>query len=301
MRYLRALGRSNETARKYVAAVDRFVAFSATVPDNGSDIDPLMRFVAARRDALRPASVNLEISALRRWFAWLRDVAPDAWQPSHWPKGKRGAPRLVRALSDAEVGLLLAAPDLSTYVGLRDHVIMATLYQCGLRAGELAGLQLGSVLDDGFLLVFGKGNKERLVPYGKHWRGLLETYLRQRSTTKPGKRNALFLTAQGRPLRDARSVWVIVNRYARRALGLACGYARLEANTGGRPWQGHYPHLLRASFATELHRRGVNIIALSQLLGHASAVTTALYLGVDLQHLRTAVSQHPRAMRAAGA
>lgn len=123
------------------------------------------------------------------------------------------------------------------------------------------------------------------------------SYLRLRQTVRPGKKAALWLTQHGKPFTRPRAVWVVVNRYARDALGLACGYGRLEAAVRRTPWQGHYPHLLRASFATELHRRGCNIAAVSDMLGHANLATTALYLGVDLAQLREAIGHHPRAVR----
>ncbi len=200
------------------------------------------------------------------------------------------------ALSDAEVGLLLAQPDMSTFVGLRDHLIIATLYQCGLRASELAQLQLGSVRLDGYLYVQGKGGRDRLVPFGGAWEGLLESYLRQRATVGAGKRAALFVTRYGKPLCDGRAVWVIINRYARKALGTACGADRIRPGTG-KPWTGHYPHQLRYAFATELQRSGCNLGAISQMLGHADLSTTARYLGVDLAMLRQAASHHPRTLR----
>ena len=292
--YLRVMGRSRTTVRKYLATVGHYAAFAARVP---GDQDPVLRYMAFRRKTVAQASLNLELSALKTWFNWLRVAQPEAWQPSSYPKHRRPPQRAVRALSDAEVGILLAAPDLGTFVGLRDHLIMATLYQCGLRASELVSLELGSVRLDGYLYVRGKGGVDRLVPFGGAWHGLLEGYLRIRATVRPGKRAALFVSRRGKGLRDGRSVWVIVNRYARAALGTACGYTRLERSTGGKPWQGHYPHLLRASFATELHRRGVNLMAVAQLLGHAKAETTAHYLGVDMQQLRDAVGHHPRALR----
>ena len=292
--FLRAMGRSQATVRAYRATLARYIDFANRVPDGD---DPVHRFVAARRRKVGQATLNLECSALRTWFNWLKAMQPDAWQPDSFPRQRRPPARLVRALSDSEVGQLLAAPDLSTFVGLRDHVIMATLYQCGLRASELVSLELGSVRLDGLLYVRGKGGVDRLVPFGGAWHGLLESYLRVRATTRPGKRCALFVTKDGKALRDGRSVWVIVNRYARRALGLACGYARLEKAYAGRPWQGHYPHLLRASFATELHRRGVNLMAVATMLGHANADTTARYLGMDVDQLRAAVAHHPRAKR----
>ena len=297
--FLRSMGRSAATVRAYRAAVARYLGFASRVPEG---LDPVARYIATRRTvgSLSQASLNLELSALRTWFNWLRIADPEAWQPAGFPRQKRSPQRLPRALSDQEVGLLLAAPDLSTYVGFRDHVIMATLYQCGLRASELASLELGSVRIDGLLYVRGKGGVDRLVPFGAAWHGLLESYLRLRSTVRPGKRSALFLTRHGRPLRDGRSVWVIVNRYARRALGLACGYTRLEGAYAGRPWRGHYPHLLRAAFATELQRSGINLAALAQMLGHSSLETTTRYLGVDLDHLRAAARLHPRALHQNG-
>lgn len=294
--FLRVCGRSPKTVLAYTSVVQRFLP----VQDDGGAGDPVRRYLRARSDRLSPNSINLEISALRAWFRWRHMDDPHGWQPSGYPRMRRPPARLVRALSDHEMGVLLAAPDLSTFVGLRDHLIMATLYQCGLRASELAALELGDVLLDGLLHVRGKGGKQRLVPFGGQWHGLLQAYLQKRATVKPGKRAALFVTRRGRPLRDGRSVWVIVNRYARRALGLGCGFSRLEALAIGRPWQGHYPHLMRAAFATELMKSGLDIFAIAQMLGHENAETTTRYLGVDLEQLRTATAHHPRARRVSG-
>lgn len=292
-RFLRVCGRSPKTVQAYTAVVARFLP----VQDDASADDPVRRYLRARGRALSANSINLEISALRSWFAWRNMVDPAGWQPSGWPRMRRVPERMVRALDDHEMGVLLAAPDLSTFVGLRDHFIMATLYQCGLRASELAALELGDVLVDGLLHVRGKGRKYRLVPFGGQWHGLLQTYLQRRASVKPGKRAALFVTKHGRALRDGRSVWVIVNRYARQSLGLGCGFTRLEAHTRGRPWQGHYPHLLRAAFATELMKGGLDIMSIAQMLGHDSPETTTRYLGVDIEHLRRAIAHHPRAGR----
>jgi site-specific recombinase XerD len=283
------------TVTAYMASVRRYAA----VAHDGSG-DPVRRYLAARAQRLAPASLNLEISALRCWFGYLVRLDPGAWQPDGFPRMRRGPQRLPRALSDAEVGTLLGAPDLSTFVGFRDHVIMATLYQCGLRASELVRLEVGDVQLDGVLRVHGKGGKYRLVPYGGAWRGLLEHYLQRRHGARPGRHGRLFVTVHGRPLRDGRSVWVIVNRYARRALGTACGFTRLEAARRGRPWAGHYPHLMRAAFATELLKGGLDILSIAQLMGHASAETTAHYIGLDLGTLREAAARHPRAKRQDG-
>lgn len=291
--HLRVAGRSAATVRAYLAVVQRYLP----VAHDGAP-EPVRRYLQARGRVLAAASWNLEVSALRAWFRWQRAIDPRAWQPEDWPRMRRAPRRLAFTLSDADVGRLLAAPDLATFVGFRDHVIMATLYQCGLRAGELVRLELGDVLADGMLFVRGKGGHDRLVPYGGAWRALLEEYLQRRAGTRPGRRSAVFVTVHGRPLREARSVWVIVNRYARRSLGLACGYARLDAAASGRPWQGHYPHQLRAAFATEMLARGLDLFAIAQMLGHADVATTGRYTAVDLARLRAAVAHHPRAKRA---
>lgn len=293
--YLRGMGRSAATVRDYGGTAARFLLFAERVP---AELDPVLRYVASRRERLAPATLKRELAALRCWFGWRRMVDARAWAPVDWPVTRPVLRRPVMALSDAEVGLLLAQPDLSTFVGLRDHLIMATLYQCGLRAGELARLQLGSVRLDGLLYVQGKGGRDRLVPFGAAWHGLVEAYVRQRASVGAGKRAALFVTRFGRPLRDGRSVWVIVNRYARKALGIACGADRIRPGTG-RPWTGHYPHQLRYAFATELQRSGCNLMAISQMLGHASIETTTRYLGIDMATLKQAASHHPRARRVA--
>lgn len=299
--HLRALGRSEATVRAYDAVVARYlrVAGDAGVGDPARD-DPVRRYLRARSERLAPASMHIEISGLRSWFRFLRQVDPLAWQPGGWPRMRRPPRRLPRALSDAEVGVLLAAPDVRTFVGLRDHFAMATLYQCGLRAGELAALETRDVRVDGYLEVRGKGGRERLVPYGGAWAALHAEYLRQRSATGAGRQRALLVTRHGKPLAGGRAVWRIVSRYARACLGLSCGYGRLEAAALGRPWQGHYPHLLRAACASELMRRGMDILAIGQLLGHEAPSSTEHYLAVDLEHLRAAAARHPRARRQKG-
>lgn len=292
--WLRVMGRSPATVRAYLAAVDRWWRYAdSPLLDHWK----LQRFLASRRETVATASVNMDIKGLKAWQRWLGFAAPDMAPEIPMPRQRRPPDRPVQFLTDGEVGLLLAEPDLTTFTGLRDHVIIATLYQCGLRASELASLQLGSVLEGGLLYVQGKGGRDRYVPYGEAWAGLLSGYLRARTTVRPGKRAALFVTKHGRPLRDGRSVWVIVDRYARRALGIGCGYTRLQRSLSGRPWRGHYPHLLRASFATVLHERGVDLMSIAQMLGHASVETTTRYLGISMTELRKAAACHPRALR----
>lgn len=198
------------------------------------------------------------------------------------PRSSRPPQRLPRYLSDDQVGAILAAPDLGTLVGFRDHVIMRLLYETGVRAGDLVRLTIGDAMVEHRLLhVAG-----RFVPFSHEMMCLLNDWQNQRWTTRPGKSAILFVTDNGKPFRSARSVWEIINRYARDAIGLARGCDRIGFTARNKPWSGHYPHLFRASFATALINNGCDLRAVQVMLGHADISTTARYLGVDIELLK---------------
>lgn len=231
---------------------------------------------------------NQELAGVRAFYAWALRwgfVAEDV--PALLPKGRRAPARLPRYLDEYQVGWLLAAPDLTTFTGFRDHVMIRLAYDSGLRAGELVRLCLGDILDDGLLFVsMGKGRVDRYVPYSDAMGALLDQWLVVRRQARPGKRSVLFVTRHGLPFRSGRAVWEIVNRYARDALGLGRGYEMIVKTGQGAPWGGQYPHLLRASFATGLLKSGCDLRAIQEMLGHADVRTTARYLGVDIDMLK---------------
>lgn len=293
--FLAATGRTRSTRRMYAATVRDWLAFGG-VPGHLA-ADRLAQWLRPRRARLAPATINRELKALRRFYAAMRLLGICAADESRKVPSNRKVPqRLVRFYSDDQIGAILAQPDAQTFVGLRDHVMIRMLYETGLRSSELVALGLGDVLPDRTVYVdHGKGGHSRYVPISAELAGLLDAYTDRRAHLRPGKRNALWLTAHGRPLCNARSVWEIVNRHARAALGLGAGFERIRQARGGVPWQGHYPHRLRASFATALLERGCPITVIAQLLGHADVATTQHYLAADIGHLRAAVACHPRA------
>lgn len=293
-RYLAGMRRSPHTQRLYLGTVRRWLAAGGEPGHVNGAL--LARWLAGRRQRVATATVNLDIKALRAFYRLQRswDAVTDA-DLQRLPRQRKPAARTPRWLTDAQIGEVLGACPLETFVGLRDYTMLLTLYVTGLRASELAGMQLGDLIDREVLFVRGKGGKDRYVPVGDHLAGVLMGYLHARSRTRPGKRSAFWLKADGLPLRNGRSVWEIVSKRIWRALGLQAGLHCV--GRGGRPWTGHYPHALRASFATALLHRGMPLPAIAQLMGHSSLDTTAHYLGVDLAYLRAAAQHHPRALR----
>lgn len=296
--YLEACRCSPKTRRLYAAVLRHWV--SVVGAPLSITREHVMDWTRQRRSAVQVSTYNKELTALRSFYRWAH-----LWGYTQadlsvlLPMSHRAPQRVTRVLTEGQVGMLLATPDLTTVIGFRDHVIMRLLYETGMRASELAALELGSVLDDGTVLIrAGKGAVDRYQPISEEMQGLLAAWVRQRVTLRPGKASALFVTERGRAFAGGSTVWAIVARYAYAALGRGCGYHTVEKAFRRRPWTGYYPHLLRASFATHLLERGCDLRAVQELMGHADIATTARYLGVDIAHVkRVYMAHHPRASR----
>ena len=185
------------------------------------------------------------------------------------------APKLTRripgTLSAAEVARLLAAPAGGDALALRDRAILELFYSSGLRVSELAGLTIQQLdLEGGFLRVFGKGSKERVVPVGGRAREALAAWLTagRPRFVKKATGSQLFLNNRGTALSRV-MLWMIVKKYAKRA-----GIAKSVK-----------PHLLRHSFATHLLGGGADLRAIQEMLGHANIATTQIYTAVESKRL----------------
>ena len=233
----------------------------------------LFSFLASRRG--RASSAARRVSSLKRFYQYClreRHVAADPTLKLDPPKR---APRFPKTLSEADVEALLAAPDPSTPLGLRDRAMLETLYATGLRVSELVGLKTYEVnLDAGVLRVMGKGSKERLVPLGEeavHW---IARYVASRRHAA----DALFLTARGAGM-TRQAFWHLIRRYGRRAI----------------PGKALSPHVLRHAFATHLINHGADLRVVQLLLGHADISTTQIYTHVARERLkRLHAKHHPR-------
>jgi integrase/recombinase XerD len=189
--------------------------------------------------------------------------------------------RLPGTLSVDEVARLLAAPGAGDPAALRDRALLELFYSSGLRVSELGGLMLQQIdLEQGFLRVFGKGSKERVVPIGARACAAIATYLSagRPHFVKTRTGSQLFLSNRGGALSRI-TLWYIVKKHARHA-GIT---------------QNVKPHLLRHSFATHLLSGGADLRAIQEMLGHASIATTQIYTAVEPQRLLDQHAKfHPR-------
>ncbi len=195
--------------------------------------------------------------------------------------GPRKARRIPGTLNETEIERLLAAPTGGDARALRDRALLELFYSSGLRVSELAALSLQQVdLEHGFVRVFGKGAKERVVPLGSKARDALATYLTagRPALVKPRTGSQFFLNNRGAALSRV-MLWMLVKKYAERA--------GLTKNVK--------PHGLRHSFATHLLTGGADLRAIQEMLGHVSISTTQIYTAVEPQRLADHHAKyHPR-------
>jgi integrase/recombinase XerD len=278
-------GLSRHTRSSYQGDLDQCASFLARRgvvgwrAASGADAAAWTRSLTGR--GLAGSSSARKLTALRVFARFLvrENIRPDDF--TALLSGPRLARRLPGTLSREEVARLLAAPAGGTAAALRDRAILEVFYSSGLRASELAGLTLQQVdLDQGFLRVFGKGSKERVVPMGGKARDALAVYLlsgRPRFV-KPRTGSQLFLSNRGAALSRV-MLWMLVRKYARLA-GIS------------KPVK---PHLLRHSFATHLLAGGADLRSIQEMLGHASISTTQIYTAVEPGRLLAHHTKfHPR-------
>lgn len=229
------------------------------------------------------ASSNRRVmSGIKAFFKYLIMTDQLTKNPCELLETSRIESRLPVVLHHEEVLRLIAVIDKSTYHGFRDSVIFEILYSCGLRISELLNLKKGDVFYQyEYIKVLGKGNKERLVPIGEKALELLKLYINNHRSKlpkiDPKHENYIFLNRRGRKL---------TRQYVFQALKTAAHEAGIKKNI--------HPHILRHSFATALIKGGANLIAVKEMMGHASVVSTAIYTHLDTMHLReTLMLYHP--------
>lgn len=221
------------------------------------------------------------ISALKSFFTFLQREHLVSHNPFAAVDLPRSGKSLPKALSLKEVQILLTPPNVASPIAARDNAMLFLLYSTGLRVSELVQLPLSACnLSAGFVRVLGKGNKERLIPFGDQAKEKIDNFLK---TARPlilkGKRsNYLFVTGRGSCMTRLR-FWQIIRKTA-----LAAGIDKEIS-----------PHMLRHSFASHLLSHGADLRAVQMMLGHADIATTQIYTHVDQDRLKSIHKKfHPR-------
>ncbi|MGE3843544.1 MAG: site-specific tyrosine recombinase XerD [Vicinamibacterales bacterium] len=244
------------------------------------DLEGFVRHLVA--SAYAPRSVARIVSAVRGFFQFLVLERRLASSPAADLESPRAWRTLPKTLTHEEVERLIQAPDTSTPRGLRDRALIELLYATGLRVSELVQLRVRDIdLEAGYLVCYGKGGKQRLVPFGQEAHRWVQRYLREsRSTLLKGRASPrLFTNARGGGALTRMGFWKILKAYGRAA-------SVTRALT---------PHVLRHSFATHLLDRGADLRAIQAMLGHADLSTTQIYTHVHEERLRTVYDRfHPR-------
>ena len=291
-------GQSDRTVITYASLLERFVVWAESqqlFSWDRIDLKILQRFLEAQRnrplenrtdneaDRLSIESLYLQIAALRSFYRFCEQEGHMKSNPTellHLPKRWK---RLPKSMSLEEIeSLLNAMPETPSASDLCDQAALELAYASGLRLSELCSLRLEQLhLESGFVIVIGKGNKERVVPTGDKAVQALGRYLEngRPALVKPRTPANVFVTQRGTPFAPV-TLWLRIKRRAR--------YAGFERNVT--------PHMLRHSFATHLLQRGADLRIIQELLGHSSISTTEVYTHVANTQLKDIHRRyHPRA------
>lgn len=246
----------------------------------------LQAYFSEKHALTKATTANRRLTVFKRYFRWaLREGLAQA-DPTLKLQSAKQALRVPKTLTEAQVEALLAAPDTSFALGVRDRTMLELMYASGLRVSELVTLKTLNVsLNDNVLRVFGKGSKERLVPFGEVASSWLRQYISggARAELLTGKQtDDLFITVRGMNPGTAMSrvmFWMVVKKHA------AAASITVPLS----------PHTLRHAFATHLLNHGADLRAVQMLLGHADISTTTIYTHIARERLATLhAMHHPR-------
>ena len=274
-------GMSPNTVASYVRDVEGLLkAYEGWLPADIGTAEVERHLSDRIQKGLSKRSQARLLSSLRSFFNWCIEEGDLKDNPCDRIDAPKLGKYLPAVLSVEEVDAIMESVDLKASSGLRDRAILEVLYGCGLRVSECTGLLLSHVhLDEGYVDVVGKGNKQRIIPLGEMAAEAVRNYLPARP--EPAARayeDVLFLNRSGRPLSRV-SVFNLVKERA-----MAAGIHKEIS-----------PHTFRHSFATHLIEGGADLRIVQEMLGHESILTTEIYTHIDSSTWQAAVlAHHPR-------
>lgn len=275
-------GLSANTVSSYRFDLERFISRFADGGKNASPEDLASYLEWLYQQRLAPKSIARHVATIHNYYRFLAREGEVSKDPAEFLSAPRQWAALPKYLNRSEVEALLEAPPPGTPMGLRDRAMLQLLYATGLRVSELCSLAMNAVERGiGVLKVTGKGNKQRVVPFGEPAGEALDRYLAEgRPKLLKGRASRhLFVTARGHAMTRAR-FWRLLRNYGRQA-----GIFRHLT-----------PHVVRHSFATHLVEGGADLRSVQVMLGHADISTTQVYTHVARSRLREVINRHhPRA------
>ena len=278
-RYLRIeRAMSQNTVASYCSDVERFMDSYQGRIEN-ADSEDIEQYIGSRKDLTARSQARV-ISSLRSFYDWLVQEGVITDNPCDNVDAPKIGRNIPDVLSEEEVSRLMDVVDTSTWFGLRDRAILEVMYGCGLRVSEAVNLKIsGLFLDEGFIRIIGKGNKERLIPIGDMAIKALLIYLEARILPADrASEDIVFLNRYGRPLSRI-SMFKII-----RSLAQLAGIRRDIS-----------PHIFRHSFATHLIEHGADLRVVQEMLGHEDISTTEIYTHVDSSRWQAEIrNHHPR-------
>ena len=281
-------GLSLNTLEAYNADITKLLAFleGESIELLNTTPEDLEQFIAGLHDIGITARSQARImSGIKSLFGFLMLEKIIEKDPSELIDNPKIGFKIPEVLSIQEIDSIIAAVDLSKKEGQRNRAILETLYSCGLRVSELITLKLSDLyLDDEFIRVEGKGQKQRLVPISKKAIKEIQFYMADRHlvTAKKGHEDFLFLSRRGTHLSRIMIFHII------KELADEVGIIKIIS-----------PHTFRHSFATHLLEGGANLRAIQMMLGHESITTTEIYTHIDRSRLRSEIIEHhPRNIKA---
>jgi len=272
-------GWSHQTTSSYRSDLLHAHAFFSARNSNlmQADSEAILAYLSELAKAgLRSSTIQRRRSALSTWFNWLQEQGLRHDHPArHLPKLRKSRP-LPKLMNEHDVDLLLESPDPGETIGLRDRCMLELLYATGMRVSELVNLTQGQLDQDaGLLRIIGKGDKERLVPFGAEAAIWLERWLHDRPTQPASP--YLFPGRAGKAM-TRQNFWLRIKLYATQA-----GIQPLPS-----------PHTLRHAFATHLLNHGADLRVVQMLLGHAHVTTTEIYTHVSRVRMHDLINRaHP--------
>lgn len=273
---------SPHTIDAYLKDLDKLTSFLSNEQIDWMDVnlDQLQQFSAGLHDiGIHPRSQARILSGIKSFFHYLVLEEYREDDPSELLEGPKIGFKIPEVLTVEEIDNIIGAIDLSTQEGQRNRAIVETLYSCGLRVSELCNLKLSDLyLNEGFIRVQGKGNKQRLVPISPRAIKEITNWMKDRNDQwriRKEYEDYVFLARWGKNISRI-MVFHLIKELAQKA--------SIEKNIS--------PHTFRHSFATHLLEGGANLRAIQCMLGHESIATTEIYTHIDRNRLRSEIIEH---------